>query len=314
VSDARGGAYVVVDIGSNSVRIMFGDGLPGAVPPADRITTVTGLRRGAGEDGAVAPDALLRLDACLTGYGRLMREAGVRRGAALGTSAVRDAPNRARVAALVRTRLGLPLTVLSGAEEARLAYEGARQALGDDAPALVLDVGGASTEVVRGGPGGMEGAVSLQLGAVRGTEARLHADPPAPAELLALRAEALAALRGAVEVVGGPAPMVGVAGTVTTLAAVRLGHYDPARVHGLRLSRDEVEGHLARLAAMPLAARQAVPGLEPARAPVIVAGAVIVAAAMEAAGAGSLMVSERDLLDGAAGRIDELASPVAAAA
>jgi exopolyphosphatase/guanosine-5'-triphosphate,3'-diphosphate pyrophosphatase len=295
-------AFVVVDVGSNSVRIMFGDGLPGPVPPRDRVTTVTSLRRGAAPDGSIAPDALERLDDCLRTYGRMMREAGATHGVALGTSAVRDAPNRAEVAALVERRLGIPLTVLTGQQEARLAFEGARTAMRGDAEALVLDVGGASTELVRGGPGGLRAAVSLQLGGVRSTEAHLHADPPAPAELDALRAEA--------RDVGGSAPLVGVAGTVTTLAAVRLGRYDPDLVHGMRLTRADVDGILARLAALPLARRREVPGLEPARAPVIVAGALIVGAAMEAAGAGDLMVSERDLLDGAAGRLKELASPV----
>lgn len=289
----------VVDVGSNSTRLFLCTGCDAAGPCGERITTVTGLRRGAGADGAIADAALARLDEVLTRYAARIAAFGAERCIPLGTSAVRDAPNRHRVADLVEARLGTPLRVLSGGEEARLAFAGARLAAPEGAPVLVVDIGGGSTELVRGGPGGVAGAVSLQLGAVRGTERHLRHDPPLPGELAALREEALPMIRDALSGIGGPAPMLGVAGTVTTLAAVRDRRYDPDLVHGARLTRGEVEGILARLAAMPVADRRRVPGLEPARAPVIVAGAAIALACLEAAGAGELSVSERDLLDGA---------------
>jgi exopolyphosphatase/guanosine-5'-triphosphate,3'-diphosphate pyrophosphatase len=168
-----------------------------------------------------------------------------------------------------------------------------------DALALVVDVGGGSTELVRGGSEGPDESVSLPLGSVRSTERHLRSDPPTMAELAALRAEA-AALVGPALAGRPPAAVVGVAGTITTLAAIRLGEYDPRRVHRLRLSRDEIEAMAARLAALPLDERRTVPGLEPGRAPVIVAGAIIAACVLEAACADGLLVSERDLLDGAA--------------
>lgn len=292
------------------MRLFLWDGEGPDGPTGARLTTVTGLRRGAEDDGTVADEALARLDACARDYGELMRAAGVERGVAIGTSAVRDAPNRWRIADIVGRRLGLPLTVVAGTVEARLAYVGARLAVGGDDDVIVLDVGGGSTELVRGDARGPVAAVSLQLGAVRSTERYLVADPPLTDELTRLREDADAALRGAVEGIGGRAPMVGVAGTVTTLAAVDLGIYDPRRVHGHVLTRARVEELISWMGGLPIRERALIPGLEPARAPVIVAGAAIVGAALEAAGQDRLRVSERDLLDGVARHADRLIGPV----
>ncbi len=300
----------VVDVGSNSVRLLLCDGTDIDGPTGLRTTTVTGLRRGAEGDGTIGPDALERLDACVARYGDTMRAAGVREGVALGTSAVRDAPNSDAVARIIGARLGLPLTIISGTVEARLAYAGARLAVADFGPAIVLDVGGGSTEVVRGNGSGPSGALSLQMGAVRSTEEYLVADPPHPEELSRLREDAEAALAAAIRTVGGPAPMVGVSGTASTLAAIHLGAYDPRRVHGHVLSRSAIEEMLSWLSGLPTSERERIPGLEPARASVIVAGATIVAAAVAVAGLDELRVSERDLLDGAAMYAEALVSPV----
>ncbi len=304
------GPLAVVDVGSNSIRLFLCDGIDAAGPHGPRTTTVTGLRGGAAPDGTIAPAALDRLAACLVDYGAAMRGAGVTRGMALGTSAVRDAPNRGAVEALLHQHLGLSLTVLAGDEEARLAYAGARLTVSGTDPVIVLDIGGGSTEFVRGDAGGPSAAISTQMGAVRFTERFLTSDPPTSAEIADLREAARGMAAGAVEELGGPAPLVGVAGTITTLAAVMVGAYDPARVHGARLSRGDVEGLAERLGALTVAARRGVRGLEPARAPVIVAGAHIAACAMDALGAREMLVSERDLLDGAALDADGLAGPV----
>jgi exopolyphosphatase/guanosine-5'-triphosphate,3'-diphosphate pyrophosphatase len=300
VSAPADGRLAVVDVGSNSVRLFLCEGIGPEGPRGERYSTVTGLRRGAAADGSVAPDALARLDECLAGYAARVASFAPERVLPVATSAVRDAPNRDEVAAVVSRRLGAPMRLLSGEEEAAVAFAGARLAADGGGPILVLDVGGGSTELVRGGRAGPEGAVSLQLGAVRQTERHLRTDPPAPAELEALRKEALGLLRPAVAEVGGPAPGVGVAGTATSLAAIEIGRYDRALVHRHRLSRAGVEALVGRLAAMTVRERRGVPGLDPARAGVIVAGAVIVAAAMDAAGLAELMVSETDLLDGVA--------------
>jgi exopolyphosphatase/guanosine-5'-triphosphate,3'-diphosphate pyrophosphatase len=261
---------------------------------------VIGLRRGAGPDGAIAPDALERLDRTLAGYAEAIDRFGPSRTVPVATSATRDAPNRDAIAAVVEGRLKAPMRVLSGEEEAAVSFAGARLAVDGDEPVVVVDVGGGSTELVRGGPAGPEGAVSLQLGAVRQTERHLTGDPPRPEELAAVREEARGLIEPALAEIGGPAPVVGVAGTATSLAAIDIGRYDRARVHRHRLPLETIDSLAARLAAMTVAERRRVRGLDPERALVIVAGALIVAEAVRAAGAGEAMISETDLLDGVA--------------
>lgn len=303
-SDRPGRPQAIVDVGSNSVRLFLCEGMGADGPEGPRLTTITSLKRGAAADGTLADAALDRLDACLADYGARADAAGATTGMALGTSAVRDAPNRVEVARRVAARLGLPLTVLTGDEEAGLAFAGARVAVPLPGSVLVTDPGGASTELVRGGPDTPPATVSVQLGGVRTTEAFLHSDPPSAAEMDVMSREIRRVLTEALTRVGGPVragePVVGVAGTVTTLAAIDAGRYDPAVVHGRVLSRGRVREILSMLAGAPLAERRRVPGLEPARAPAIVGGAAIVLAVLEVAGAEQLTVSERDLLDGAA--------------
>ena len=212
---------------------------------------------------------------------------------------MRDAPNRAAVTEIVRDRLGAPLRVVSGSEEAAYAYAGARLAVPAGLAVAVLDVGGASTEIAVGTDGD-PAAVSLDLGAVRCTAGGLAADPPDAAAVAALGEHVAARVRDAVGGMPRFERLVGVAGTLTTLAAIDIGRYDPARVHGHTVNTRRIRTLLDRLRALPLARRRAVAGLDPARAPVIVAGAAITLAAAEALGADRIIVSERDLLDGVA--------------
>jgi exopolyphosphatase / guanosine-5'-triphosphate,3'-diphosphate pyrophosphatase len=289
----------VVDVGSNSIRLFLCEGIGTDGPRGERDSTVIGLRRGAGPDGTIATDAVARLDETLAGYSERVARFAPARTVPVATNAVRDAPNRDEVAAVVQRRLGAPMRLLSGVEEAAVSFAGARLAVDGDGEIVVVDVGGGSTELVRGGPAGPEGAVSLQLGAVRQTERHLAHDPPLARELDDLRADA----RALVEPVlggGAPLPVVGVAGTATSLAAIDLGAYDRDRVHRHRLSLETVDRITAELASMTVEQRRGVAGLDPARAGVIVAGAVIVGEAVRAAGAGELMISETDLLDGVA--------------
>ena len=289
----------VVDVGSNSLRLFLCEGIGPDGPRGERETTVIGLRRGAAPDGTVAPDALERLDRTLAGYAEAIDRFRPARTVPVATSATRDAPNRDAIAAVVEGRLRAPMRILTGEEEAAASFAGARRAVEGDGPVKVVDVGGGSTELVRGGPAGPNGAVSLQLGAVRQTERHLHHDPPLAEEIEALRAEA----RGLAEpaLVGdGPVPAVAVAGTATSLAAIDLGRYDRERVHRHRLPLARVDAITARLAGMTAAERREVPGLDPARAPAIVGGALVLAEAARASGADELMVSETDLLDGVA--------------
>jgi exopolyphosphatase / guanosine-5'-triphosphate,3'-diphosphate pyrophosphatase len=291
----------VVDIGSNSTRLFLCTGWGPGGPEGERRTTITALRRGAAPDGSIAPEALARLDDCLRGYAERIAAFAPGGVAPVATSAVRDAPNREEVAAVVRARLGVAPRVLSGDEEARVAFAGARLGVPDDAGVvMVVDIGGASTELVRGGPGGPDGAVSLQLGGTRQTERHLHHDPPRPEEVAALLDDAGALVDGGLSAIGGPAPAVGVAGTVTSLAATEIGYYDPDAVQGHVLTREAVVATGEKLCEMTVAERARIPGLEPARAPIIAGACLIVRAVLERAGLDAMRVSERDLLDGVA--------------
>lgn len=293
----------IVDIGSNSVRLFLCSGREAGGPAGERFTVITALRRGAAADGRLVPDALERLDACLAAYAEQIARFGPDIVVPVATSATRDAPNRDDVAAIVERRLGVPPRVLSGEDEAALAFAGARLALPDGVAATVIDVGGGSTEIVHGAGPRPDTAISLHLGSVRCTESHLPSDPPTPEECDALARHVAARVGPAIRDIPLGAAVVGVAGTVTALAAVRLGGYDPRRVHGLRLSLADLEDTTRRLAALPLRERRVVPGLHPERAPVIVAGGIIVVAAMQALGAGEMLVSERDILDGVAGAV-----------
>ena len=290
----------VVDVGSNSLRLFLCEGIGPDGPRGERETTVIGLRRGAAPDGTIAPDALERLDRTLAGYAEAIDRFRPARTVPVATSATRDAPNRDAIAAVVEGRLRAPMRILTGEEEAAASFAGARLAVEGDGPVMVVNVGGGSTELVRGGPAGPNGAVSLQLGAVRQTERHLAHDPPRPEELAALREEARGLIEPALAQIGGPAPVVGVAGTATSLAAMDIGRYDRDRVHRHRLSLETIDRLAERLAAMTVEERRGVHGLDPERAPVIVAGALIVAEAVRAAGSGEAMISETDLLDGVA--------------
>lgn len=290
----------VVDVGSNSVRLFLCDGIDAAGPTGVRTSTVIGLKRGAGADGTLADDALQRLEGVLGTYVDRIRAFAPAQTVAVCTSAVRDAPNSGRVVdALVRA-IDAEVHVLEGAEEASLAFAGAALAAPGDEPVMVIDVGGGSTELATGRSGRLAAAVSLQLGAVRQTDLHVPDDPPTAAQLLAVRDDVLAAAADGIREIGGPAPAVAVAGTATTLAAIDLGGYDPQRVHGHRMSRRRMEEIVELLAGVPLEERRRIPGLEPARAEVITAGATILASVLAAADLDDVMVSERDILDGVA--------------
>lgn len=301
-----------IDIGTNSVLLLVaearaaeaaGAGRPGAadlVAIADR-ATVTRLGEGVDRSRALAPDAVERTLACLERYADEARALGAERIDAVGTSAMRDAAGGEAFRARARAALGVEPRVISGDEEARLTFEGALLGLPLDGPAAVFDVGGGSTEIITAGGAR---AVSLDVGSVRLSERHVREDPPSPVELEAVRATARRALAAAPALELGER-LVGVAGTVTSLAALSLGvaPYDGARVHGARLARAEL-GRLTReLAALPLAERRRLPALDPKRADVIVAGAVLVEEIVAWARADELIVSDRGVRWGLARRL-----------
>jgi exopolyphosphatase/guanosine-5'-triphosphate,3'-diphosphate pyrophosphatase len=295
----------VVDIGTNSTRLLVADVRDGGVEELDRRSVVTRLGEDVDATGRLADAAQERVFERLAEYAESIERHDCERRLAVLTSAVRDADNGAAFAGAVRERFGLDARTLSGDEEARLTYLGATAARDAGAEALlVVDIGGGSTELVTGARGQMDFHVSTQAGVVRHTERFLRDDPPAREDVDALARDVRAVFEEAV-----PAAVrervraaVAVAGTATSVAAIDAGvePYDPARVEGAVVRAFRVAEISATLSALPLEERRAVPGLHPDRAPTIVAGTILLGQVLEAFGLDRFEASERDILWGAA--------------
>jgi exopolyphosphatase / guanosine-5'-triphosphate,3'-diphosphate pyrophosphatase len=300
----------VVDIGTNSTRLLIADVENGAITELDRRSEVTRLGQGVDTSGRLAEEAMERVFATLAAYRDALDAAGVPADARIAvlTSAARDAANGGDFTRRVREDYGLDARTIAGEEEARLTFRGATHGRDpeDATPLLVFDIGGGSTELIVGAAGSdiPRFHISLQAGVVRQTERHLRHDPPPPRELQQLADDVRATIEAGVphEVRASARAAVGVAGTATSLAAIdqELDPYDPRRVHGYVLELGEVELLLARLAQMPLALRRDVSGLHPDRAPTIVAGTAILLEILRAFGLDRAEVSEHDLLHGVA--------------
>jgi exopolyphosphatase/guanosine-5'-triphosphate,3'-diphosphate pyrophosphatase len=286
----------VIDLGTNSTRLLVADVAEGSVEDVARRLQITRLGEGVDERRRLLPLPIARVRNCLSDYRRLAGELGAVRTLAFATSAVRDADNGEAFLGEIEWSYGFATRLLSGDEEALLTFRGVTVGRSMENATLVVDVGGGSTELVLGGAEGVTAHTSLDIGCVRMTE-RFGDDLDACAAYVRLALPEFA-----------PQRAIGVAGTVTALAALDLGlaEYDPERVHGHVLSRAAVETQLERLAGLPLEERRRVPGLEPERAPVIVAGAVIVREVLSRYDLDELEVSERDSLHGAALEAAEL--------
>jgi exopolyphosphatase/guanosine-5'-triphosphate,3'-diphosphate pyrophosphatase len=295
----------VVDIGTNSTRLLIADVTDGRVTDVERRTTVTRLGQGVDHSGQLHPEAMERVYAALDAYKQLIDDNDVEATTGVLTSAVRDARNGAAFTATVNERYAIAARTITGDEEARLTYLGATSDRADgDMVRVVIDVGGGSTELVVGHGTTVDFHTSAQAGAVRQTERFVHSDPPRPEELQLLQAEAeeIFALAAPETIRARVSQGIAVAGTATSCAAILqdLDPYDPARVHGFRLLRAQAEMLLARLAAMTLAERRHVTGLHPHRAPAIVAGVILLLGAMRTFDLDEVEVSEHDILRGAA--------------
>jgi exopolyphosphatase / guanosine-5'-triphosphate,3'-diphosphate pyrophosphatase len=301
----------VVDVGTNSTRLLVADVEPdddggGEISELDRRSIVTRLGQDVDATGRLADEAVGRVVEVLTEYGAAIDEHGAERRVAVLTSAVRDAANGDEFLRRVRDDFGLDARTITGEEEARLTFLGATGERGADEPepVVVIDIGGGSTEFVVGESGEVVFHVSTQTGAVRQTERHIRTDPPTPAEVEGIRDDVRTIIDAAVpaEIRERTRAAICVAGTATSLGAIdqELEPYDPARVHGYVLPLDRAETALEMLAGMTDAQRRAVPGLHPARAPAIVAGAMHLVEALRAFGLDSTVVSEHDILRGAA--------------
>jgi exopolyphosphatase / guanosine-5'-triphosphate,3'-diphosphate pyrophosphatase len=297
----------VVDIGTNSTRLLICD-VDGArvTDELERRSTVTRLGAGVDADGRLANESMQRVFATLDEYQQLIEKYRGDRAIAVLTSAVREAANGKEFAQQVAERYGLTPHILSGDEEASLTFLGAtsdRDAQ-DTTPTAVIDIGGGSTEIVIGTGHEPGFYVSVRAGVVRMTERHIHSDPPTDDELAQTREDVCSVLREGVpaEQRNAVKQAIAVAGTATSLAAIaqRLEPYDPAKVHGYRLSREQCGEILAKLAALPLDERREVPGLHPDRAPTIVAGIVILLEVLGLFDLAEVEISEHDILRGAA--------------
>ncbi len=299
---ADGAPVAVVDCGTNTTRLLITDGRE---PTAVRRSEITRLGRGVDASGRLDPLAVERTLDCLRGFRQAIDEHNPEAVRLIATSAVRDAANRSDFLQPAAAILQAAPEVLTGREEAETAFRGAVSELDPaDGPFLVVDIGGGSTELSFG-CGHCTEALSLDIGSVRLTEKYIRHDPPRPEELSACLSETDLHLDDAVRAVpalGGPCRLVGVAGTVTTVAAVELGldPYDRERVHHFRLSKPAAEDVFRTLATEALRDRLHNPGLHPGRADVIVAGVCILVGIMRYFDFDECLVSATDLLDGLA--------------
>jgi exopolyphosphatase/guanosine-5'-triphosphate,3'-diphosphate pyrophosphatase len=301
-----------VDCGTNSIRLLVADVDPqsGRLVDLDRQMRVVRLGQGVDRTGRIAPEALERTLRATRDYADRCAELGVERVRFVATSASRDAENRQDFVDGVRALLGVVPEVVAGLEEAELSFTGATRELvaeGLHGPFVVADIGGGSTEVVRGGQHA-EAALSVDVGCVRLTERHFADDPPTSEQVRAARADVEAALDRVADVVPlqRVATLVGLAGSVTTVAAMvlKLDRYEPERIHRSHLAVDDVRAACDRLLEMTHAERAALPFMHPGRVDVIGAGALVWRAVIDRlvaeSGLEEVVVSEHDILDGIA--------------
>jgi exopolyphosphatase/guanosine-5'-triphosphate,3'-diphosphate pyrophosphatase len=279
----------VVDIGTNSMRLLITDG----EIDLQRLEEVTGLGRGVDSTGLLSEPRIVETVAVLERYGHVMDEAAVGVRKVIATSASRDASNRDSFFDRAEAAIGVRPTLISGEEEARLAYEGAVGGFDGPAPIVVSDIGGGSTEFVTENSG-----VSVDIGSVRVTERAVPYRPATKGEVEAAREEIKDAFSGLSAFVYGS--LIGVAGTWTSLAAVARAIPLGTSVHGRAVSLSEVRTMIDIMAELDLEETAHLPGLAPKRAEVILGGALVAEGVMEALGAESATVSEHDTLDGVA--------------
>jgi exopolyphosphatase/guanosine-5'-triphosphate,3'-diphosphate pyrophosphatase len=293
-----------VDIGTNTVILLVAElGPDGLVRAVHQEAQITRLGQGVDRTRRLHPDAVARTTAVLRAYAAAAKAHGAERFDVVGTSAMRDAEGAEEVHRAVEEGFRMRARILSGDEEAVTTFAGAISGLSvEDGPTAVYDIGGGSTEIAVGRKvqsGALHGVElayrkSFDVGSVRMTERHVQGDPPTEASLDAVRG-ALRETFAALPQLAFRGPPVGVAGTMTTLAAVHMGlaTYDGNRVHGARISALEIRAVVERLARMPLAERGRVPGLDAKRADVIVAGGLVAEAVLEALGAAEAIVSDR---------------------
>lgn len=284
----------VVDIGTNSMRLLIADG----PVPGRRWEEITGLGHGVDATGQLGEDAMEHTIQVLEGFSRLMSEAGVERRAAIATSATRQASNGEAFLDWAEIALGIRPEVITGEREGYLALAGARSGLDFSGGMTVCDIGGGSTEIVN-----EDSAISVEVGSVRLTDGVLPDRPPHPGQV----DEAFERVEGLFSELdtAGAETLVGVAGTWTSLAAMSAGlsGEEPSPVHGRRVAAEAIDGLFDHLLSLTTEETAGVPGLNPRRAPVILAGVLIAIVVTRRFEVDGVIVSERDTLDGLAAEV-----------
>jgi exopolyphosphatase/guanosine-5'-triphosphate,3'-diphosphate pyrophosphatase len=290
--------FATIDVGTNSVLLLVAErGASGRFSAVEERAEITRLGRGVDHTRRLAPEAIAATLEVVETFVRSARELTAEAIVITATSAARDAVNGADFLAEAKRRTGLGIEIISGEEEARLSFASAFADFGGERPLAVVDIGGGSTEVILGD---LDGHItfrhSFDIGSVRLTERHVRGDPPSPAELDAV-ARAVEHELGALPRPPAGARLIGIAGTVTTLFSVarRMDPYDASLVQGATLTRTEVARVIEELSRVPLAARRALPGLQPKRADVIIAGGLVLGGILDALGLGEVTVSDRGL-------------------
>lgn len=290
--------FATIDVGTNSVLLLVAErGASGRFSAVEERAEITRLGRGVDHTRRLAPEAIAATLEVVETFVRSARELTAEAIVITATSAARDAVNGADFLSEAKRRTGLGIEIISGEEEARLSFASAFADFGGERPLAVVDIGGGSTEVILGD---LDGHItfrhSFDIGSVRLTERHVRGDPPSPAELDAV-ARAVEHELGALPRPPAGARLIGIAGTVTTLFSVarRMDPYDASLVQGATLTRTEVARVIEELSRVPLAARRALPGLQPKRADVIIAGGLVLGGILDALGLGEVTVSDRGL-------------------
>jgi exopolyphosphatase/guanosine-5'-triphosphate,3'-diphosphate pyrophosphatase len=299
-----------IDLGTNSTRLLVADVDDGRISDLARETRITRLGEGVDERRRLLPGPIARVRNVLTDFRRTADSLGAERTLAIATSAIRDADNGEAFLGEVEWSYGFATRLLSGHEEAVMTFRGVTSERTLEQGTVIVDIGGGSTELVAGTRDGIRWHDSLDIGSGRLTERYLHSDPPTKDELdaAAAAARSLLAERVPSDIQSDTRSAIGVAGTLTSLAALALGleEYDRERVHGSELTAQALEEQLGRLASVPLEERRRIRSLDPDRAPVIIGGSLIAREVLVFFGLDRLEISERDILDGAALEAAEL--------
>ena len=291
------GVHAVLDVGTNSVKLLVGEKLDGRLHARLELVEITRLGEGLTASGHLDPAAMQRTLETIGRFCDQARELGAQHPVVVGTMAMREAANRDAFRDDLRNARGIELEVIDGKEEARLSYRAARIALDLSGRVCVFDIGGGSTELIYGEGDTIVERFSLNVGVRRLTEQYLHSDPTTENEMAALRSSLDDELA---PVHDGASALIGIGGTATTIAAVKhsLIEYDADAVHGSVLPRSELERQIQLYASLTHSRRQNITGLPAQRADVILAGACIVAALMEKVGVDELRISDRGLRHG----------------